>query len=196
MKDRPDIQIGLVGCGNWGRHILRDLKAGGASVTVVARSKASTDRARDGGATAVVASIERLPGDLDGFVVATPTETHLPVVEKLLARQKPIFVEKPLGNDVARAGQLPAAAGNLVFTMQKWRYHPGIQAIATMAQEREFGPIRAIRSMRLGWGNPHAGVDTIWHLLPHDLAIALQIFGDLLPLLSVVPDALDARETD
>lgn len=44
--------VGLVGCGNWGRHILRDLLALDCDVTVVARSEASRARARDGGARA------------------------------------------------------------------------------------------------------------------------------------------------
>ena len=46
--DRP--RVALVGCGRWGRHILRDLIALGCEVPVVARSEASVERAREGGA--------------------------------------------------------------------------------------------------------------------------------------------------
>lgn len=190
MSGIGNVKVGLVGCGNWGRHILRDLVAGGGAVTVVARSAESIARARDGGAAAIVGSHHDLSGDLDGFVVATPTNLHLPVVEDLLPHGKPLFVEKPLGNDVARAGRLPPSAQSLVFTMQKWRYHPGIVEMARLARERDFGELKAIRSVRLAWGNPHAGVDTIWHLIPHDLAIALEIFGTLPPLMTAFSDPL------
>lgn len=41
-------KIGLVGCGNWSRHILRDLKTLGCHVSVVARSEESRSRAERG----------------------------------------------------------------------------------------------------------------------------------------------------
>ena len=40
------VVVGLVGCGRWGRHILRDLVSLGCEVPVVARSDASVARAR------------------------------------------------------------------------------------------------------------------------------------------------------
>lgn len=189
-SDRSPLRIGLVGCGRWGRHILRDLIAGGASVVVVARSAQSIARAEAGGAAAIVATTGELPGDLDGYVVAAPSQLHLPMVEDLLPRDRPIFVEKPLGNDFARAQRLPAAARHLVYTMQKWRYHPGIKEISEIAHSGELGPLWAIRSVRVGWGNPHWGVDTVWHLLPHDMAIALHLLGRLPPLRMAMADPL------
>ena len=71
---RPRMVVGLVGCGDWGRHILRDLVALGCDVPVVARSQESIARAEEGGAAEIVASIASLP-TLDGAVVATPA-TH------------------------------------------------------------------------------------------------------------------------
>ena len=48
--------VGLVGCGNWGRHILRDLVSLGCEVPVVVRSQESKARAREGGAGREAAS--------------------------------------------------------------------------------------------------------------------------------------------
>ncbi len=64
------LEVGLVGCGNWGRHILRDLVALGCRTTVVARSQESRARAGEGGAAAVVQSVADLPA-VAGVVVAT-----------------------------------------------------------------------------------------------------------------------------
>jgi len=63
--------------------------------------------------------------------------------------------------------------------MDKWRYHPGVEALAHAARSGELGEILAIRSYRLGWSNPHKDVDALWILLPHDLAIAYEILGHL-----------------
>jgi predicted dehydrogenase len=172
------LRIGLVGCGRWGALILRDLLALGAEVHVLTRSEASTERALQRGAATAVTSPAAL-GAVEGFVVATPTVSHAAVIETLIPLGRPIFVEKPITNSAAAAKRIVDMAGERVFVMDKWRYHPGIEALAAVAQSGELGEIRAIRSYRLGFGNPHRDVDAIWILLPHDLAIALEILGHL-----------------
>lgn len=170
-------RVGLVGCGRWGRYILRDLKALGCDVTVVARSHSSRSFAHQYGASRIVGSIQDLPADLAGYVVATPTSLHAKTVEPLLARARPIFVEKPLTNDPASARALAAKGHNLIFVMDKWRYHPGVEALRDLAGSGELGPLESIRTTRIGWGNPHLDVDATWILMPHDLSIVLEILG-------------------
>ncbi len=66
--------VGLVGCGPWGRHVLRDLRTVGCGVHVAAHSDASIARATEGGAAAVVLDVGALKG-VAGIAVATPS-TH------------------------------------------------------------------------------------------------------------------------
>lgn len=181
-------RIGLVGVGDWGRHILRDLISLGAEVEAVANSDASIARARDGGACGIVGSPHALSGDCDGYIVASPTTLHLDAVEALLPRGKPIFVEKPLSDDAVRIRRLPPAAARLVFTMHKWRYHPGIIELARIARDEEFGPVLGLRTFRMGWENHHKDVNSIWTLLPHDMSIALHILGEVPAVTSATPD--------
>jgi predicted dehydrogenase len=90
--------VGLVGCGHWGRHVLRDLIALGCEVPVVARSPESRARAEEGDASVVVPDVESLPR-LDGIVVATSTSSHADVLDAVLAFGIPVFCEKPLTVD-------------------------------------------------------------------------------------------------
>jgi predicted dehydrogenase len=191
VRRRPP--IGLVGCGAWGKFILRDLLALGCEVTVVARSERSCAAAREGGAASVVGSIGELPA-VDGIVVATPTATHAAVVEETLDRSVPVFVEKPLTNDPADADRLAAAAADRLFVMDKWRYHPGVELLGAIARERELGRVIGLRTTRVGWGNPH-DVDAIWILAPHDLSIGLEILGLLPQPKTAVADAADGSAT-
>ncbi len=170
--------IGLVGCGDWGRHVLRDLGILGCRTVVAARGAASCERAVEGGAEAIVRSPAELP-EVDGIVVATPTTTHAEVVAGLLERQVPIFVEKPMTADPESALRLAAAAPERLFVMDKWRYHPGVELLAGVARSGELGEVVGVRTRRVGWGNPHSDVDCVWILAPHDLAIGLEILGEL-----------------
>lgn len=169
-------RVGLVGCGRWGRHILRDLIALSCDVPVIARSDRSRERAGDGGAETVVADVASL-GAVDGVVVATPTATHAEVAEEALELGVPVFVEKPLTADVASARRLAAAAPDRLFVMDKWRYHPGVSGLARIARSGELGPVVGINSRRVTLGHRYSDVDTVWIHAPHDLAIALEVLG-------------------
>ena len=147
-------------------------------MAVAATHPESTANAHAGGADAVVASVDDLP-QVDAAVVAVPTHLHGDIVLRLVRRGCPIFCEKPLTNDVASARRIVATAGERVFVMDKWRYHPGVHALRDIAKAQEFGPVLGIASVRVQWGSPHDDVDLAWILLPHDLSIAQEILGYL-----------------
>jgi predicted dehydrogenase len=154
---------------------------------VVARSEASVERAREGGAETIVPDLASL-GAVDGVVVATPTSTHAEVVEEALGLGVPVFVEKPLTADVESARRLAAAAPDRLFVMDKWRYHPGVRELARIAQSGELGPVVGIHARRVGLGHNYADVNAVWILAPHDLSIALEVLGRVPEPRSAVPE--------
>lgn len=189
------LRIALIGCGRWGRHILRDLTSLGCEVVVVTVSETSLENARSGGASAIVSSIGELPDSVDGAVVAVPTVSHFTVIRELMERFEqsvPIFCEKPLCIDLDEIRFLQQHMAGKLFVMHKWRYHQGILELARLAREEYLGPVTGLRLTRIAWGNPHQDVDPVWILLPHDLSITLEILGYLPPPLSALLDQSSA----
>ena len=180
-----------MGCGRWGRLVLRDLVSLGSDVTVAVSSAESQAGALAEGAARAVGTVDDLP-EVDGIVVVTPTQTHAEVVERSLQHRVPVFVEKPLTDDLASADRLAAAAPDRLFVMDKWRYHPGVELLAGLARDRELGQVVGLRTSRLGWGNPH-DVDAAWILVPHELSIGLEILGRPLAPRSAVADVVDGN---
>jgi len=170
------LNIVLLGCGRWGKLILRDLKSLGVSVAVLAHGPISQANASAGGADVVVSEFHDLP-EADAYVVAVPTSLHAQYLLRLLGNNKPIFCEKPLADDVAEARRIVAAAGSRLFIMDKWRYHGGVLALKSVATSGELGPVQGIKTVRVQWDSPHDDVDMDWILLPHDLSIALEVLG-------------------
>ena len=123
-------KIGLIGCGNWGKYILRDLVSLDCQVSVVARSEKALQNAAQYGAKAVFDSVENLPIQ-EGYVICTPAITHFDIIQRLTAKapKTPIFVEKPLCINVLEAQQLSQQLPDTLFVMDKWRYHRGILAL-------------------------------------------------------------------
>ncbi len=175
------MRIGLVGCGTWGRLILRDLLAEGAEVAVADPDPAARAAAASAGASGTCADPRDLP-EADGYVVASPTSLHPSSIDALLPRGRPLFVEKPLTADPAEAERLCAEAGDRIFCMEKWRYHGGVLKLAELARSGVLGEVRHLKCWRMGWGHRHPDVDAAWQFLPHDLSIAREILGPLPPL--------------
>jgi predicted dehydrogenase len=192
-RSLDSLHIGLIGCGAWGKHILRDLISLRCRVSVVARSTASRARAQQGGATTIFGEISSLR-DVDGIIVCTPLSTHFDVISEVLDRfpPTPVFSEKCLTKNLDDAASLARRAPERLFVMDKWRYHPGIKKLAAIARSNEFGMVVGIRTLKLGWGNPHPDADAIWTHLPHDLSIVLEILGLIPEPVSAAADLLGA----
>ena len=171
-------RIGLIGCGFWGRNILRDLTTLGCEVFVADVSPVAREHARGAGAADVVDRVDALPA-VDAGIVATPTKAHAACIEALLERGLPVFTEKPLCDDLEQARALAARAPDLLFELHKWRYHPAIEEMGRIVRTGELGPAVGLHTVRLGCGNPHHDVDSAWILLPHDLTIGLEVLGQI-----------------
>ena len=183
--------IGLVGCGLWGKLVLRDLLALRVSIVVADVDPAARDAAVAVGATAV-ADATALPV-VDGLIVATPAVTHGALVTTLLTRDVPILVEKPLTTNAIEAAQLAQRGGGRLFVGHTWRYHPGIQLLGDIARSGEIGPVVGLRSTRTNWTSPRTDVDSIWNLAPHDLTLAIEILGRIPPPRAAVAEVHDGR---
>ncbi len=172
------LTIVLAGCGRWGRNILRDLLGLGTRVAVADPDSAARELATAVGAWRTAPDAADLP-DADGAVVAVPTVFHAAVAGPLLARGMRVFVEKPLTPDPAAARELVRAFPDRLFVMDKWRHHPGVEELARIARTGVLGPVLSLTTVRIDWGCPHADVDPVWILAPHDLTIGLEVFGHI-----------------
>lgn len=179
------IRIGLVGCGRWGKLILRDLVANGASVNVVCNDPQSEAHAREYGASSIHTKLEELPV-VDGYVVATPSSTHAQILNQLVDTGRPIYVEKPLTTDAVSARYLAVKAPDRLFVMDKWKYHPAIEAMRQEILSGRVGEVLSIRTERWQWGYPHKDTTCLWILAPHDMSIVQHLIGSIPPLKSVV----------
>jgi len=111
MSDRP--AIGLVGCGSWGRYILRGLRSLGCPVHVVARPEPSRGNAAEFGAATIVESVDRLPPvavwSFGGEAERRPISSELPLLRELRA-----FVEHLEGGPPPRS----SAAGGATIVQR------------------------------------------------------------------------------
>jgi len=169
--------VGLVGCGNWGKNILRDLLALGCEVLVADIDVAARSRALGHGASAVVPEATSLP-PCDGYVVAVPIPQLADVCASLLPLGRPVFSEKTLCLSRESGEKLASLGGHeRLFAMHKWRYHPGVEALRLAACSGRLGKLQEIRLTRHAWVLDLHGGDVFWTLAAHDLTIVKHLLG-------------------
>jgi predicted dehydrogenase len=171
--------VGLAGCGNWGKNILRDLLSLGCLVRVADPDPEARSRAISGGASATCAEPDQLP-ECDGYVVAVPIPLLAPVSAGLLPRGRPVFAEKTLCLSLASADRLAELGGDrLLFAMHKWRYHPAIDALRAVGAAGDLGELEELRLDRHAWVGDFHGGDVFWTQAVHDLTITRHVLGRL-----------------
>lgn len=177
--------VGLIGCGNWGSNILRDLIQLDCEVYVVDIDPQARIRATANGAKQAFSRKDELP-ICNGYVVAVPIPELTKETAGLLKFKKPIFSEKTLCLSMEDFVLLKNSGGlDYVFCMHKWHYHPGIEALRLVAQSGKIGEIKKLETIRHGWVNDFHGGDVFWTLAVHDLTIIKHILG-------YIPDKIEA----
>jgi len=168
------MEIGLIGCGTWGRKILCQLRELDCRVVVFDPSEHARRAAIEEGA---INASSQAVGKADGWIIASPASTHASILAQLADSGSPIFVEKPFTTDLASARR--CADNPRIFVMHIWRYHPAIQILSSLAREGRIGDIKLVRSTRTNWTSPRTDVDPVWTLAPHDLSLAVEILGEI-----------------
>lgn len=178
-------RVAVVGCGYWGRNLVRNFHALGALAAVVDATPAGRALAAQmAPGIGVSAEVEPLLArrDIEAIVLATPAATHAPLGLRVLEAGKDLFVEKPMALDVASGRTLVAraAAGRRILQVgHLLEYHPAVTVLKTWLTSGRLGAVKRLHAHRLNFGKVRTEEDALWSLAPHDIAILLRLAGSL-----------------
>lgn len=178
----PQVQVAVVGCGAWGRNLVRTHASLGSLRAVVDadREVAEAQAAQFGVRAALFDDVLGDPA-IDAVVIAAPAADHARLARLAIAAGKDIFVEKPLALRVADAEMVVAeaeTAGRVVMVGHLLQYHPAFLALKGLVQEGRLGEIRYLYSNRLNLGRIRREENSLWSFAPHDLSMVLALVGE------------------
>ena len=181
---RERLEVGLVGVGRWGKNHLRVLGEHANVAAICDTSEAALEAARAGFPDALACStLEALLRSLvDVVVLATPMELHGEQALAALRAKKHVLVEKPLAMGVSAAKALvreAEASGCVLYVGHLTLRHPSIEALTAAVRRGDLGSLEHFGSSRTSSGARTSRENAIWSLAPHDVALALQLFGAL-----------------
>lgn len=191
------VKLGIIGAGYWGSLLIKKFSlVPEAKLTVICDIKKKEYKD-----VKIYKDYKQVLKNnlVDAVVVATPVLTHYEIVKDSLIAGKHVFVEKPLVTKLQQASGLfdLAKRKNLILmTDYTYLYHPAIQKIKTMIDQKELGEILFIKSIRMGLELFPKGVDVIWDLAPHDISLVTYFLGKKPIKISTKTQALINKDTN
>ena len=106
------MSIAVIGCGYWGKNLVRNFSQLGKLSVVCDATAAGRDKAKELAPDAKITAdtAEVFGSDVAGVVIASPAETHYALVQESLNAGKDVFVEKPLALTYEQGVELVALA--------------------------------------------------------------------------------------
>lgn len=172
----------MIGCGYWGRNLVRTFAQIGALAAVVDPDAATATALAEQHNTES-RSLEDVLADpgIDAVVIAAPAKEHATLALAALRAGKHTFVEKPLALDVAEAEKVVAEARERGLTLMVGhllQYHPAFLALRQMVNDGALGELRYLYSNRLNLGRIRREENILWSFAPHDISMLLALVGE------------------
>ena len=173
--------IAVVGCGHWGKNLVRNFSELGVLFSIcdpsteVADQYASQYNLKKSSFTEIIND-----PNIKGIVLAVPAHLHASMAIETMNKNKHVFVEKPLGmNEVEAEAMIVTAKKNKVRLMvgHLLQYHPIFKTIREYVRAGKIGEINYIYSNRLSFGKVRTEEDVIWSFAPHDISMILSLTG-------------------
>ncbi len=180
---RP-VGIGLAGLGRWGRNYVKTLQAL-PECRLVAMADADLeirDRfANETGIRIRPSAVELLAEPaVEAVVIATPDRTHSGLAAAAIEAGRDVLVEKPMALEPDEAEALAVRAGSsgrVLAVGHTAVYHPSFAALVDELRSRPLGAARRASAIRTSSGYTDGRSSPILDLCPHDIALAVLLFG-------------------
>ncbi len=176
-------EIAVIGCGTWGRNIVRNFYNLEALNCVCDLNddnlKATQELYPDLKCTKNIDEILNDP-DIKGVCVVTPSHTHYNMVQKCLNAGKNVYVEKPISTKAQEALDLENLAHSkdlILMVGHLLLYHPAVNRLKMLVEEGALGKIKYVQSDRLNINYHKNDRSVMWDLAPHDLSMASYVIG-------------------
>lgn len=182
-----DANVAVVGCGYWGKNLVRNFAQLGALRTMCDADPSALESLKSSfpGVKTETDFAELLRDDcIRGVVIATPAASHYSMARQALLAGKDVFVEKPLALKVQEGEELvdlSEQTGRILMVGHLMEYHPAVLKLKELVDQGELGKIRYIYSNRLNLGKFRTEENILWSFAPHDISIILLLLGGEMP---------------
>lgn len=174
--------IAVVGCGNWGKNLIRNFAELDSLAAVCdPNEKLAQSYAAQYNVVNLSFSEVLNNSNINGVVLAVPASLHASMAIEAMIAGKHVYVEKPLAMNAEEAKKMIVTAeeNNIrLMVGHLLQYHPVFLAVRSLVESGEIGTLNYIYSNRLSFGKTRSEEDVIWSFAPHDISMILSLTGE------------------
>jgi len=176
-------KIAVIGCGVWGRNIVRNFYNLNVLDTVCDIDEENLKKViSEYKGIKVTKDLNNIINDseITGVAVVTPSHTHYKIVKAMLLAGKNVYVEKPISTIADEARDLTNLAneqGLVLMVGHLLLYHPAVNRLKMLVEEGTLGEIIYAQSDRLNVNYFKNDRSVMWDLAPHDVSMISYVIG-------------------
>ncbi len=182
MNLERKFSVAVIGCGHWGKNLVRNFSEIGVLSAISDPSEIVQETMTETYGVPALSVDEIIANDsIDAVVIAVPAELHHEIALKALNANKHVFVEKPITLTMEHAQQLCDVAkskGKTLMVGHLLQYHPAFLKLKQMVRSGDLGKLRYIYSRRLSTGKIRTHENVLWSFAPHDISMVLALAGN------------------
>ena len=187
-------KICVVGCGYWGKNHVKTLAKLGALGGVVEKNQDSVNNIKKLHPQVFCFNDlnDSFKANFDGYIVATPVETHFKIAKCIIKKRFDLLIEKPLVFNMKEALEIKNLANQFnvkILVGHVLLFHPAFQKIKKIIDSGKLGKIQYLYSNRLNLGKIRTEENVFWSFAPHDIALFQYLIGGF-------PDNITSRGSD
>ncbi len=175
------IKLGLIGCGAWGKNLLRNFAnlPGCKLLWCCDEDSKQTEKLRP---NYPVVKFTQNPQEviqntnLDAVVISTPPASHFELSRAAILADKDVFVEKPLVLEVKDGEELVRLAEEkkkILMVGHIMEYHAATLKLKEYIDGGELGKVYYLYSTRVNLGKVRDIENALWSFAPHDISMIL-----------------------
>ena len=178
-----ELNIALVGCGNWGKNIARNLHQMGYLACIYdSKSNLSEELSYDYMLPTFELDKIFKNQNINAIVIASPATTHKDLAIEALKNDKDVFIEKPFCLSLPDAQKLSELATNknrVLMVGHLLNYHNAFIEMKELIKNGKIGVPQNIRANRQALGAIRSKESVIYDLSAHDISMILSITEEL-----------------
>lgn len=179
MKKNREVTIGVIGCGYWGKNLVRNFDQSDniklSYICDIDQSKLTALKKIYTHAQATPSYLDLIQDKkLDAVAIALPVSKHFKCARDALNSGKHVLLEKPMTNNSEEAKELVRIAKNkrlILMIDHVFEYTEAIKKIKEIYDSKELGKIYYIRADWHNLGLLQSDVNVIWDLAPHLISV-------------------------
>ncbi len=177
------LKIALIGCGNWGKNIARDLHQMGYLGCIYDSNKKLSEKLSHEYMLPILELNNIFENQkINAIIIASPAITHKDLTIQALKNDKDVFIEKPFCLSLLDAQKLSELATNknrVLMIGHLLNYHNAFIKMKELIKNGKIGVPQNIRANRLSLGAIRSEESVIYDLSSHDISMILSITEEL-----------------